>query len=897
MKSLSEQKRIFKINSKILRANKWDLTLSLDDALSNYPDLIVTIGDSQILRWIDELNGIDNYNEAVENIKNEIRNNRQKNESSKIKRKRKELYNQLYQLEFQKDYICVVMNSLSDYDRANQGFTVNGIRFRRLLGTNGGIKTSTIVYINEALYPEIKRRIDNGRNLDMELVPAKLEAYQALVCSGSTPIPEPSGVIVVDDCITRFKEDVITISNENDGEPILQYISDYEIEHNNSDGFGLMLPSYSSKVNKYLTGDDEPLTGMNTRWAWTKGMCYTFSFDEFADEVAGSYEIKDVWGTVRDIRSAEMILTASMLKLWDSYKSWEDYYKNTKSNNYQLSITKICPRRLENKRTTNYQFLQSYQFSNEEIAGLCDPTIEDIKDVLGGDWRKSLLYLAGQFNTDSFRNLDDSIKALSINPEMINDPYIISMIQKNIEKKISETKKGKIEINGNYAMIGGDPYALCQSMFGLPVTGLLKAGEVYHRYWIDRSTKEIVCFRAPMSCANNIRKMAVSYSLDVLRWFKYIKTACILNAWDSTCEATNGSDFDGDTFFTTNNLILITNTTNEKTIICQQQKAEKKIVTESDIIAANKIAFNDEIGAITNRVTAMFEKRAQFKPGTPEYRVLSYRIMCGQHYQQTSIDAAKGIISKPMPESWYKITDDMTDFEKSICVDKKPYFMIYVYPEVMKEYKNYIKKTNKNAVFRFGQEISELEAIEDKSTEIQEYLNYYYKFMPVGISRCTINKICYFNESAFDDLTSIKSSKNFDYTILKSDVTYSKQKYNKISIIYHDYKERVNEFMKLSKKNRMDKDDILISKMTMISDFARRCAVIVPDESALCNILIDLLYTSNVSKSFVWAMCGRQIVKNLLSKSNNEINIPIMNESGDFQLSGVKYQIERKKLI
>ena len=39
----------------------------------------------------------------------------------------------------------------------------------------------------------------------------------------------------------------------------LTYEKDYEIEHNDSDGFGLMLPSYARRVNEFLTGSDEAL--------------------------------------------------------------------------------------------------------------------------------------------------------------------------------------------------------------------------------------------------------------------------------------------------------------------------------------------------------------------------------------------------------------------------------------------------------------------------------------------------------------------------------------------------------------------------------------------------------------------------------------------------------------
>ena len=40
-----------------------------------------------------------------------------------------------------------------------------------------------------------------------------------------------------------------------------------------------------------------------------------------------------------DINNVELILTESMLKLWDSYSSIEDYLENCKNNNYSFAIT------------------------------------------------------------------------------------------------------------------------------------------------------------------------------------------------------------------------------------------------------------------------------------------------------------------------------------------------------------------------------------------------------------------------------------------------------------------------------------------------------------------------------------------------------------------------------
>lgn len=914
MEQKSCQKFIYKLHSKQLRDAKWDLKLPLDIALKDYSDCIVSLSDSQLLRFIDELNGITDADKQARDIKSAIRAEKKKPRNRKTSIIISSLYRQLYDLQFQKDYICVIMDRNSDYDRANKGFKVNGIQYHRFLGTNGGIKQSTIVYVSERLYPELKKRLDNGRNMEKELVPAKLEAYQALICSGSTPIPQPKGVIVVNDCITHFKEDVIMINDENDGEPILTHEKDFEIEHNDSDGYGLMLPSYSKKVNQYLTGKDEVLSGMNTRWAWNKGMVYTFDYIEFAESVAGSYEVVDAWGDKRDVRDAEVILTVSMLKLWDSYKNWEDYYSNCLENHYEFSTPKITPDSLENTRNTNYQFLQSYNFSDEELQELCQPTIDEIKGVLGMDYRKSLVFMTG-FGLNAKNafsgGYDYCAKALMADERMINDPFIRRRIWNMICKRIEMAKRGAIKVNANFAMISGDPYALCQSMFGLEITGLLKAGELYHKYWIDKGSIELACFRAPMTCHNNIRKMALANREDTNHWYQYITTAAIFNAWDTACDAMNGADKDGDTNMDTDNEIIVKKTLNSPTIVCVQRKAEKRIPSEEDIIQANKLAFNDDIGTVTNYVTSMIERQAGFEPGSKEYEKLGYRIMCGQLYQQNTIDRAKGIIAKPMPDYWYNLhrcvvndeDDEQTANKKKenmrIVAANKPYFMIYVYPQLKSSVRSYFRNTDYKSISRFKRygikSIKDLEKYEPKTDEMTEYIANFEKYMPVGMNDCVVNRICWIFENEFDSYLSKKFKLlDFDYTIMKSNVGYSNKIYNTIKELYDRYILEVENYKKNLVLYREKNDYSYADRYKVFAErFRIECEKICTNEDELCDIVLDLCYSKEKTKQFAWDVCGETILRNLLKNKNNIIHIPVhVDADGDFEYAGEQFAME-----
>lgn len=904
-KQLVCQKFIYKIHSSRLRKEHWKLILPIDEARKN--DEVISLADSQILRWIDMLNGITNSDEKARNLKDEIKRLRREPNSIQNKRNIKALYKKLDELQYKPDYMCLIIDRKQDYYRACKGFTINGIKYTRLLGTNGGIKNSTIVFVSERHADELRRRIDNGRDPNMELVPAKLEAYKALTCSASTPVTMPNGILVVNDCVTEFISDIIYLTDEADGEPLMETRQSQKIEMDASDGYGIMLPILAERWSQELDLD-YVVSGVNTRFSFEKGMVFTFDFLEFAEHKANNYIVKDAWGNDVDIRNVELILTTSMVKLWDSYESCDDYISKSLSNGYTFGIAKTCPKYLESERNLNYQFIQSYDLSDEDIEELISPTMNEIKDVLGGDWKKSVLFLKGAgLNENNIEKAeDDFIKALMIDKRMIDDPFVQNSIFQLIKNRINEAKVGVLKIHGNYSIVSGDPYSLCQSIFGLKITGLLKPGEIYNQYWADVGAEKLACYRAPMTCHNNIRLVKLANNDEVRHWYRYMTTCTIFNSWDTAANALNGCDFDGDLVMLTDNNVLVNRLIPMPALMCAQRRATKKIPTEEDLIRSNIESFGNDIGQTTNWITSMFEVRAGFDKDTKEYKELSYRIKCGQLYQQNAIDKAKGIVCKPMPRTWHdrhtvnKIGDETErDFYRSIVADKKPYFMRYIYPTLMKQYNTYIKNTNKNALREFQMTVEELNNLPpEKITERQaEFLRYYNYKIPVGIRDCVMNKICRRFEKEFDGYIGRHNSETiFDYRFMKSNSEYSYAQYNAIKKLYDDYNQRLRSYMVFACNERIDECDSS-SEIAMInSEFRKECDIICPNRDVLCNIILDICYTRSSTRRFAWSMCGADIIHNLLYKNNNIISFPTLDKNGDIKYCGNSFSMVSKKV-
>lgn len=534
------QRYILKINSTRLKKAKWNLSITLPQAREN--EELISIGDSQMIRWIDELNGVHDADSLAREIREDIRNVKKEANSIQNRRKIRKLYEELDTIQFIPDYLSLVIDRVRDYRRACEGFKINGIKYVRLVGTSGGVKNSTIVFVSERLAPELRRRITNGRDESVNLVPAKLEAYRALTCSGSTPVSMPKGILVVNDCETEFFEDVINLSFGEGEEPIMAEGKNQKIVLNESDGYGMILPSLAKRWSEELDLD-YVCGGFNTRFSWEKGMVFAFDFLDFAENIAKKNIVKDAWGNDVDITTVEMVLTTSMLKLWNCYDSMDDYLRNCEENHYTFGVTKTAPAELENERTTNYQYLQCFDLSDDQIEELIQPTINEIKDILSNDYRKAILFMSGMHLSDT--NVEHAFpfsKALMADSRIYHDSFIKQKLMQTIKKRINDAKIGVIKVHGNYSIICGDPYSLCQSIFGIEVTGLLKAGEIYNRYWGDSGSESVVCFRAPMTSINNVVGMRIAKRDDVRYWYRYIPTCTMFNSWDSSAAALNGMD-------------------------------------------------------------------------------------------------------------------------------------------------------------------------------------------------------------------------------------------------------------------------------------------------------------------------------------------------------------------
>lgn len=927
-KALLNQRSIYKLTSSQIKRNKGNVKIDdVETAIKNR--IIVPMSDSDALRMLRIITKSKYTEEYINNIKSQIKENTLLEDTKLAKKQIKKLIKEKHNASLEVNICNVVFDSDEHYDKYSiEGFKINGKQFELLIGTSGGIKNNVAMFCTSDVYSELERRLCNGMDKAVPMIPSKLMAYKALAFSGSTPVSYPNGkILVVKDSTTKFKDTVLNVKYDSSlGRPTVELAENYDIEVNSNDGCGIASPRLMRMWQEDLKLSYRFVAGC-FRNSFFKGMISEFDFHEYVKSRGWTSTVEDVWGNKHNIFEVDLIVNESMLKCWKGYKSIEDYIKNCKENGYNFAVTKAVPKTLDNQRMLNYQYLQCLNLSDLDINNLIKNDIQEVKEVLGLNYKKTILFGKGtELNDKNVWNNDSEddlhIKALMINPDCINDEYVRGRVKKAIRKRIDMMKTGKINVNGNYQISIGEPVVLLESIFDKDnVNGLLKRGEFYIEYWRRRNTDIVGAFRSPQSCKENCRKFIISHNEEAIKWYGHLFGVIIFNAWDTTMMAMNGQDMDGDLDYTTDNKIIINGIEDLPSLNCFGESAEKTTNhTREDYRTAIKSAFGNKVGSVTNYGSSCYDKISMFDVGSREYDEIDYRIKCIQFYQQECIDSAKnGKPPKPIPQYWHnykaeelgynselekfvipedKDSRELIEFYNRVLTEKKPYFFRYIYDDVNREYLKFKTLTDTNCGIRFRCTVDELKAKEHLSNEQTEFLKWYEIKNPLSTNPCIVNKIAWIVEKEFDSSNRNKKY-DFDYSVyynLESETIKDSKILKQIKDIYADYKRSLNN--SYAYVDNSNKEDNVSNKNQSKELFKDKLLKIIPNEDILCNTLIYLGYEKgSISTGLVWIIVGNLIIKNLLKNNNNVINYPTKCKEGDLRYKGDLFKIVSKVIV
>lgn len=267
-----------------------------------------------------------------------------------------------------------------------------------------------------------------------------------------------------------------------------------------------------------------------------------------------------------------------------------------------------------------------------------------------------------------------------------------------------------------------------------------------------------------------------------------------------------------------------------------------------------------------------------------------------------------------MPAEWYEyhanaLPENATpedeakrDFNLSILADKKPYFMTYIYPELRKDYMDYIKSSAKKCRTVFRRSLTSIlnARPEDLSEEEATFALYYRKRLPVNDGMCVMNRICRRVEERIDGkLRKHLGDLAMDVSLLKhGSEKHDIRKVEDLRKLYNDYCRYVQERGIRARlledagvnavRRRMDRE--------MVMDRFRRDAFSVCNNAQdLCDMLVDICYKKEDAKQFLWDICPDGAFRNLLEKHDNKLHYPAQDPDGDIEFNGKRFRMVEKE--
>lgn len=267
---------------------------------------------------------------------------------------------------------------------------------------------------------------------------------------------------------------------------------------------------------------------------------------------------------------------------------------------------------------------------------------------------------------------------------------------------------------------------------------------------------------------------------------------------------------------------------------------------------------------------------------------------------------AKGLIVKDFPHHWTNwinpdkeneyFTKEEILFNNKLIIEKRPYFMKYLYPKYKTQYNDYFKKYNYLSYVTFGIGIEELIHLNNKNDEQKKMIENYNKFNPFLETDSPMNNICKYMEKKIKEIKINAKKKSPDYIfniLFNKDIEITETQIKQMENVYKKYKKSksnsytTGEFVcqdDLTNINKNINDD----NFDYISDDIQR----------LANLAVYVNYYLHPTspKNFCWDLFGEGILLNIYDNSNKEFKIPILDEEGDIEYMGKKYKNKEVKI-
>lgn len=558
-------------------------------------------------------------------------------------------------------YMKIANQTLIFHQIIEKGLLIDGKKYIFYSATANQMKNGEFVLIMESFYNKNQKKFmcgltDEAINKKGGCNSGKYLAYKGLPLSSSV-MPDGYSMdiekcLVVPDFETVINEEAECIDIDHEKREIVKIERRKEdVIIPQTDGAGMFLPGVLPSSAQIRCGH-------------LKGALFPFDFRKFLmqDEAEGIRPdpvIKDAWGDTHDVikEDIQVIFTASQMKMWKYYDSWEEYKTAFHENDMHIAINKFADTEPKGYAKTSYQFIQtlsSEKLTDEKIAELCADTVEYLNKMKSD--LDTMIQIAGR--EDDYISL-----ALEQYKELVYDRFIQDKIESKFKSERNDARGNKLILKDSlYSYICPDLYAFCTWLFcGVKnPKGIVPRSHVYNSFFDDKPYDKVDCLRSPhLYVEHGIRSLVKGETLEKCReWFSGYDT--VVSSHDLLCRMLM-FDVDGDEILLTPNQTIIECVPDDIVPLyyIPFEAVKSEINAETVYNAVVSSIENTQIGDISNVMTKNYNN--------VDTDMEFNKVMCC--YNNFSIDFPKtqDIISLGMYEKKYIALKN----------EKNPYFFRY----------------------------------------------------------------------------------------------------------------------------------------------------------------------------------------------------------------------------
>lgn len=460
------------------------------------------------------------------------------------------------------------------------GFNLNGVHYIRYKRSSGSSRQGKCLFINEKLLNHMSKWGECGLKPTGDL--ASWEAYKSLSLSslkGTIKIPL-NGILFIEDCESRFPEEVVSIEEENG--TLIATTKETLIQNNIWDGESLLDESlfkgdYANKHMLLLRNKFFKSCGFKTKLQkWFKDNKITLDDLKSRGFITFATDISQII-MVTTPNSMKFLKFMEDDRLEDNIRKWVDKVDNTFGVVKYDKRTKFFGGKMVQ---TSYQFLNTLGLNKEQVEELLKPSKDYLTTI-----RNDYDFMRYHFDEVYKREEDFDTKVTSDGLEErskvifslmnINYSFKDTLLYSNFKNDVIEAQKnrllqGHILLPGTNATLFGNGPEMLLALSGEfdlhrkdNESVVLGKGEIACNKF--RNGEDLVCARSPHITMGNLYCATNNLSNDIWDYFDLGENIVCVNAiGENIQQRLNGCDYDSDAMLITNDKLIVETAFNQK---------------------------------------------------------------------------------------------------------------------------------------------------------------------------------------------------------------------------------------------------------------------------------------------------------------------------------------------